>query len=191
MKPTFVLQFKSNTLAMVNENLDFETLIGPYQGKLKAYALNFTHDEENAADLMQDTLLKAYTYFGKFRPETNFRAWLFTIMKNTFINDYRRKARVTKVVTVEEELSSAQLLISCCRNQGELKFVNGDIEKALKSLPEHLFVPFMRYFEGFKYHEIAVELQLPIGTVKTRIHYARISLKKFLKVYGESKGEIC
>ncbi|RZK23883.1 MAG: RNA polymerase sigma factor, partial [Flavobacterium sp.] len=61
---------------MATETLNFNTMIGPYQAKLKAYAMGFTNDEENAADLLQDTLLKAYTYFGKFKPETNFRAWL-------------------------------------------------------------------------------------------------------------------
>lgn len=175
---------------MATETLNFDTMISPYHAKLKAYAMGFTNDEENAADLMQDTLLKAYTYFGKFKPETNFRAWLFTIMKNTFINNYRRNTRVQRVVTTEDEISSAQLMHSSTRNEGELKFINGDISKALKTLPDNLYEPFMRYFEGYKYHEIAEEFNMPIGTVKTRIHYARIHLKKFLKVYEELKCKI-
>ena len=174
----------------VNKTFNFENLIGPYHEKLRAYAMNFTHDEDNAADLVQDTLLKAYRYYDKFMPETNFRAWLFTIMNNTFINDYRRKARVQRVVTVEEDLSSQQLMFSCSTNNGELKFINGDIAKALKTLPENLYDPFMRYFEGYKYHEIAEEFDMPLGTVKTRIHYARLHLKKFLKVYSQTKGKI-
>lgn len=173
----------------INKTLNFESLIGPYHSKLKAYALNFTHDEDSAADLVQDTLLKAYRYYDKFKPETNFRAWLFTIMKNTFINNYRRNTRVKRVVSVEEELSSQQLAFSCSRNNGELKFINEDIAKALKALPENLYDPFMRYFEGYKYHEIAEEFDLPIGTVKTRIHHARLHLKKFLKIYSQSKGK--
>lgn len=175
---------------MINEAVDFETMVAPYHKKLKAYALNFTQDEDNASDLLQDTLLKAFSYYGKFKPETNFRAWLFTIMKNTFINDYRRKARVQRVVVVEDELSSAQLVMSCSRNEGELKFINGDIAKALKTLPENLLDPFVRYFEGYKYHEIAEEFDLPLGTVKTRIHHARLHLKKFLKVYSDGKGKM-
>ena len=84
---------------MATESLNFDTMISPYHAKLKAYAMGFTNDEENAADLMQDTLLKAFTYCNKFKPETNFRAWLFTIMKNTFINNYRRNARVQRAVS--------------------------------------------------------------------------------------------
>ena len=172
---------------MATEILNFDSMITPYRAKLKAYAMGFTNDEENANDLMQDTLLKAFTYFAKFKPETNFRAWLFTIMRNTFINDYRRNARTQKVMSTTEEISSSQLLHSASRNQGEQKFINGDIEKALSSLPANLYDPFMRYFE---YHEIAEEFDMPIGTVKTRIHYARMHLKKYLKVYEELKCKI-
>lgn len=175
---------------MNTPTLNFDSMVSPHQAKLKAYALGFTNDEENAADLLQDTLLKAYTYFSKFKPETNFRAWLFTIMKNTFINNYRRNARAQKVVSTEEEISSNQLMYSSARNNGELKFINDDIEKALKTLPENLYDPFMRYFEGYKYHEIAEEFGMPIGTVKTRIHYARLHLKKYLKVYEDLKCKI-
>ncbi|RZJ81251.1 MAG: sigma-70 family RNA polymerase sigma factor [Flavobacterium sp.] len=175
---------------MTTESLNFDSMIIPYRAKLKAYAMGFTNDEENANDLMQDTLLKAFTYFAKFKPETNFRAWLFTIMRNTFINDYRRNARTQKVMSTTEEISSSQLLHSASKNQGEQKFINADIEKALSSLPANLYDPFMRYFEGYKYHEIAEEFDMPIGTVKTRIHYARMHLKKYLKVYEELKCKI-
>lgn len=175
---------------MTTDTLSFDSMVGPYHAKLKAYAMGFTNDEDNADDLLQDTLLKAFTYFGKFKPETNFRAWLFTIMKNTFINNYRRNARVQRVVSTEDEISSNQLMHSASRNNGELKFINDDISKALKTLPDNLYDPFMRYFEGYKYHEIAEEFNMPIGTVKTRIHYARMHLKKYLKVYEELKCKI-
>ena len=175
---------------MATEIVNFDSMISPYRTKLKAYAMGFTNDEENANDLMQDTLLKAFTYFAKFKPETNFKAWLFTIMRNTFINDYRRNARTQKVMSTTEEITSSQLLHSASRNQGEQKFINGDIDKALSSLPSNLYEPFMRYFEGYKYHEIAEEYSMPIGTVKTRIHYARMHLKKYLKVYEELKCKI-
>lgn len=175
---------------MTTDTLSFDSMVSPYHAKLRAYALGFTNDEDNADDLLQDTLLKAFTYFGKFKPETNFRAWLFTIMKNTFINNYRRNARVQRVVSTEDEISSNQLMHSASRNYGELKFINDDISKALKTLPDNLYDPFMRYFEGYKYHEIAEEFNMPIGTVKTRIHYARMHLKKYLKVYEELKCKI-
>ncbi|RZK41842.1 MAG: RNA polymerase sigma factor [Pedobacter sp.] len=175
---------------MTAEPLNFDALIFEYRSKLKAHAIGFTHDENDAEDLIQDTLLKAYTYFGNFKPGTNFKGWLFTIMKNTFINNYRRNARVQKVVTVEEEISASQLMFNPSRNNGELKFINADIHKALKSLPSQLYQPFMMYFEGYKYQEIADEFKMPVGTVKTRIHHARIHLKKYLQVYEDFKGKI-
>jgi len=175
---------------MTAETLNFDSLIVEYRPKLKAYAMNFTRDEDDADDLIQDTLLKAYTYFANFKPGTNFRGWLFTIMKNTFINNYRRNARSKTLITKEENISSNNLILSATRNNGELKFINQDICKALKTLPPHLYDPFIRYFEGYKYHEVAEEYGMPVGTVKTRIHHARIHLKKYLKVYEELKGTI-
>ncbi|RYE58698.1 MAG: RNA polymerase sigma factor, partial [Sphingobacteriales bacterium] len=129
-------------------------------------------------------------YLLKYKPGTNFRGWLFTIMKNTFINNYRRNARSKAVVITEENISSTNLLHSSTRNNGELKFINEDIFKALKTLPSSLYDPFMKYFEGYKYHEIAKEFDMPVGTVKTRIHHARMHLKKYLKVYADLKGKI-
>ncbi|HTM99484.1 MAG TPA: RNA polymerase sigma factor, partial [Pedobacter sp.] len=85
---------------------------------------------------------------------------------------------------------SNNLVHSAARNNGELKFINEDISKALKTLPTNLYEPFIRYFEGYKYHEIAEEFNMPVGTVKTRIHHARVQLKKYLKVYEESKGNL-
>ena len=175
---------------MAAEILNFDTMVIQHHSKLKAYAMGFTNDSENADDLLQDTLLKAFTYFSKFKPETNFKAWLFTIMKNTFINNYRKNTRVQKIVSTEDEISSSQLLHSAAQNQGELIFINDDIDKALKTLPENLYQPFIRYFEGYKYQEIAEEFDMPIGTVKTRIFYARQHLKKYLRVYEDLKGKI-
>ncbi|SFH02110.1 RNA polymerase sigma factor [Pedobacter insulae] len=175
---------------MVVETLNFDSLIIEYRSQLKTYAMNFTRDEDDADDLIQDTLLKAFTYFANFKPGTNFRGWLFTIMKNTFINNYRRSTRSRALIITEENISSNNLAHSASRNNGELKFINEDISKALKTLPTNLYDPFIRYFEGYKYHEIAEEFDMPVGTVKTRIHHARLQLKKYLKVYEELKGRV-
>ena len=175
---------------MTNDTLNFDSLIVEYRQKIKAYAMNFTRDEDDANDLIQDTVLKAYSYFGNFKPGTNFRGWLFTIMKNTFINNYRKNTRSRALIITEEEISSINLMHSSTRNNGELKFINQDILRALKTLPSNLYNPFMKYFEGYKYHEIADEYGIPVGTVKTRIHHARLHLRKYLKVYEELKGKI-
>ncbi|MFC5284914.1 sigma-70 family RNA polymerase sigma factor [Pedobacter alpinus] len=164
-------------------NIEFNTLVMMQSSSLKNYALRFTHDSEDANDLVQDTMLKAITYYNNFKEGTNIKGWLYTIMKNTFINNYRRFIKTTSFITKTDEISSNQLAFSATNNKGETKFVMDDIKAALKSLSEDYYIPFTMYFEGFKYHEIADHLDIPIGTVKTRIHVARKLLKKKLSAY--------
>jgi len=163
---------------------EFESLVSSHAPTLKMYALHFTRDEQDADDLVQDTVLKAITYHEKFQQGTNLNGWLYTIMKNTFINNYRRIVKISGVVTKSEEISSANLVYSSTGNKGENKFVMDDIKDAMDKLSEDYYVPFTMYFEGYKYQEIADHLQIPIGTVKTRIHVARRLLKKSLKSYN-------
>ena len=163
--------------------IEFNTMVMRQASSLRMYALHFTHDADDANDLVQDTLLKAITYYNKFKEGTNLKGWLYTIMKNTFINNYRRFVKISSFVTKSDEISSANLVFSSTKNQGESKFIMDDIKLALSKLPEEYYVPFSMYFEGFKYHEIADHLAIPIGTVKTRIHVARKLLKKNLKPY--------
>jgi len=163
---------------------EFESMVSNHAPALKTYALHFTHDEEDANDLVQDTVLKAITYREKFQEGTNIKGWLYTIMKNTFINNYRRVLRVSGMVTVSEDISSANLVYSATGNKGENQFVMDDIRKAMDNLPEEYYTPFTMHFEGYKYHEIADHIQIPIGTVKTRIHVARKLLKKSLRSYS-------
>jgi RNA polymerase sigma-70 factor (ECF subfamily) len=164
-------------------NIEFNTQVLRQTSSLKMYALNFTRDSEDANDLVQDTILKAITYYNKFKEGTNLKGWLYTIMKNTFINNYRRVVKMNSFVTKSDEISSPNLLYSSTANLGEGKFIMEDIQNALDSLPREYFVPFTQYFEGYKYHEIADNLKIPIGTVKTRIHVARKILKNQLKSY--------
>ncbi|TCK83592.1 RNA polymerase sigma factor [Albibacterium bauzanense] len=163
---------------------EFESMVSKQAAALKVYALNFTRDEQDAEDLVQDTILKAITYHDKFQDGTNFKGWLYTIMKNTFINNYRKIVRTSGVVVKYEEISSSNLMYSSTVNRGENKFIMDDIKDALNKLSEEYYVPFIMYFEGYKYQEIADYLKIPIGTVKTRIRMARIMLKKHLRPYG-------
>jgi RNA polymerase sigma-70 factor (ECF subfamily) len=151
---------------------------------LKLYALRFTHDAEDANDLVQDTILKALSYCNKFKEGTNLKGWLYTIMKNTFINKYRRFVKIGTMVIQSEDINYSNLMYSASNNQGESKFIMDDIKNALENLSDEYYVPFTMYFDGHKYHEIAEHLTIPIGTVKTRIHVARKLLKKSLNDYN-------
>jgi len=164
---------------------EFNLQLNNHSGSLQSFALNFTKDIEDANDLVQDTMLKAVTYYSKFKEGTNLKGWLFTIMKNTFINNYRRLVKTNTLITQSDEISSSNLAYSATKNESDSKFIIGDINKALSTLQPEYYVPFMKYFEGYKYHEIAEILDIPIGTVKTRIHVARQILKKYLKTYSK------
>lgn len=155
---------------------------------LKCYAKKFTSDDDTANDLLQDTLEKALRYVGHFQHGTNLKAWLFTIMRNTFINSYRSSTRRQTVVSQQEEFTSHDLIHSAQNNLGETNFALRDINKALACVPDTYRLPFLRHFEGFKYHEIAEEFNIPIGTVKTHIHQARKLLQKKLRAYDKNRN---
>lgn len=167
------------------ENITLSNEICSHRSCLESFALKFTNDIEDANDLVQDTIIKAIRYHNLYKQGTNLRGWLYTIMRNTFINDYRKGSKRNAIMETSEDLSSYQLRSSATMNQGENKFIMEDIHKALGRLQPDYSRPFLRYFEGYKYHEIAEELQIPIGTVKTRIHMARQILKAQLKMYRD------
>jgi RNA polymerase sigma-70 factor (ECF subfamily) len=164
--------------------IEFNTMVTRQAESLKQYALRFTHDSEDANDLVQDTILKALSYCNKFKEGTNLKGWLYTIMKNTFINKYRRFVKIGSMVIQSDEIPYANLMYSASNNLGESKFIMEDIRTALEKLSDEYYVPFSMYFDGHKYHEIAEHLTIPIGTVKTRIHVARKLLKKSLNDYN-------
>ena len=164
--------------------IEFNTMVTRQADSLKLYALRFTHDAEDANDLVQDTILKALSYCNKFKEGTNLKGWLYTIMKNTFINKYRRFVKIGTMVIQSEDIHYSNLMYSASNNQGESKFIMDDIKNALENLSDEYYVPFTMYFDRHKYHEIAEHLTIPIGTVKTRIHVARKLLKKSLNDYN-------
>lgn len=153
---------------------------------LDSFALKLTRNVDDANDLVQDTFIKAIRYIHLFHQGTNLRAWLYTIMKNTFINSYRSGSRRKIVLSTVDDVSIYQMQKNSAKNLADDQFIKEDINKALANLPPVYAQPFLRYFEGYKYHEIADELEIPIGTVKTRIHMARMGLKNQLKMYNSS-----
>jgi RNA polymerase sigma factor (sigma-70 family) len=159
-------------------NLEFKKLLINNAEFLKPFAINLTKDAEDAKDLYQETLYKALVNQEKYNMGTNIKAWLFTIMRNIFINDYRRKAKqqtVTDSTPNDQLINYNQVTVS---NNAESNIYLKDIYNAIHRLPEIFKRPFTLFFEGYKYNEIAYALDEPLGTVKSRIHFARKLLKE-------------
>lgn len=145
---------------------------------LKPFAVNLTRDTEAANDLYQDTLYKALANQEKYNAGTNIKAWLFTIMRNIFINNYRRKAKQKTIFdnTPNDYLINQKQATVSNASESEMRIK--EIKNAIQQLPEIFKTPFLLYFDGYKYNEIADVLNEPLGTIKSRIHFARKLLKE-------------
>ncbi len=164
-------------------SLEFNDLLVNNAEFLKPFAINLTKDTETAKDLFQETLYKALANQEKYNVGTNIKAWLYTIMRNIFINDYRRKA---KQQTIFDSTPNDYLLNykqAAITNTAETDLSLKEIYQAIYQLPEIFKTPFLLYFEGYKYHEIAAAISEPLGTIKSRIHFARKLLKEQIRRY--------
>ena len=162
---------------------EFNELLLSNAGSLKPFAISLTHDQEVAKDLFQETLYRALANKDKYSTGTNVKAWLFTIMRNIFINDYRRKA---KQKTIFDNSRNESLIDSgkmVAKNAGEQSLHLKEINHSIYHLPQIFKLPFLLYFEGYRYHEIAYSLNEPLGTIKSRIHFARKLLKEQIARY--------
>jgi RNA polymerase sigma factor (sigma-70 family) len=163
----------------------FEKELKEHNKVLLMQALHLTRNMDDAKDLVQDTLLKALRYKDQFNTGSNLKAWLYTILKNSFINHYRRMSKRNTFIDSTDNTYFLDAPSQKLENQGELYFIRKDLETAIDTLPIDLKVTFLMNTEGYKYQEIADTLQIPIGTVKTRIFVARKLLRQKLHVYGE------
>lgn len=159
---------------------DFNNLLLKNTDFLKPFALTLTRDSEKAKDLIQDTIFRALTNKEKYNVGTNIKAWLFTIMRNIFINGYRKAARQNTILDNTEN----DFLLSTDRNVAANSAVSQisykEIQVLINNLPAIFKNPFMLYYDGFKYQEISDILGEPLGTIKSRIHFARKLLKENL-----------
>ena len=161
--------------------IEFNQMLLSNANFLKPFAINLTRDTEAANDLFQDTLYKALANMEKYNAGTNIKAWLFTIMRNIFINNYRRKAKQKTIFdSTPEDFLINQHQVSI-NNTAESVLKEKEINKAIQGLPDIFKTPFLLYFEGYKYNEIADVLNEPLGTIKSRIHFARKLLKEQIK----------
>lgn len=163
--------------------IEFNHRVSGLYKPLKNFALKLTRNLEDATDLTQETMTKAFVNHEKFREGTNMKAWLYTIMKNIFINDYRRKASSQIVSDDTENQYYINSHSQRTGNQGENKLMMQDIQQAIGNLSSNLREPFVLAFQGYKYEEIAQHMRVPLGTVKIRIHNARKKLKVQLADY--------
>ncbi|HMS29953.1 MAG: RNA polymerase sigma factor [Saprospiraceae bacterium] len=147
---------------------------------LNNFAYSLTRDAEDAKDLYQETAFRALSNRDKFQPGTNFKAWLITIMKNIFINNYRRKVKGGIVNDNSENQYYFNSISNSVLNRAESDMMMKELHAMVDSLDDSLKVPFVRYYHGYKYQEIADELHLPLGTVKSRIFFARKALKSMI-----------
>lgn len=167
----------------------------PYIDSMYNFAYRLTLDEDDAKDLVQDTYLKAFRFIESFQQGTNAKAWLFRILKNSFINDFRKKSKEPSKVDYQEveayyNSDDVDKSITTDLRVDALQDMIGDeISNALNSLDiDFRTVIILCDLEGFKYDEMAKILDIPIGTVRSRLHRARNLLKEKLSVYAKKMG---
>lgn len=159
---------------------DFHRQLDNMSTLLHAFAFNLTKNAEDAKDLYQETAYRAMTNMDKFRPGTNFKAWLFTIMKNIFINNYRKKTKANTIVDSTDNLYYINSGANAISNRAESSMMMKELVQLVEKLDDSIRVPFLMHYQGYKYQEIADYLDLPLGTVKSRIFFARKELKEMI-----------
>lgn len=155
---------------------------------LRGFAMKLTRDKTQADDLFQETALNAFRYKDKFSIDTNMKAWLCTIMKNSFINQFRKKQRRPLIHDTTEELNLLNTKDTVVYNEGESNIQMKELLSTIDSLNDELRIPFLMAYQGYKYDEISERLGgLPMGTVKSRIFHARKMIKRKLKAIQEEE----
>lgn len=161
-------------------SLKFQDRLLGLQDNLLNFAYMLTANREEAKDLLQDTTLKALDNEDKYIDNVNFKGWVFTIMRNIFINNYRRVVRNQTIIDQTEDLYHLNLPQDSGFASPEGSFTVKEITTAINSFSEEYRIPFSMHY---KYHEIAEKMDLPLGTVKSRIFFARQRLQEMLKDY--------
>lgn len=152
--------------------IEFQHDLVGFRQQLFWFALSLTKDRDSALDLTQESMLRALTHSDQFRERTNMKAWLLAIARNTFINGHRRGKRTERIMThVDRERTRAVRVETPSTPESTIRM--REIQRAMGALEDIFREPFRMHHEGFKYQEIADELRIPIGTVKSRIHQAR------------------
>lgn len=168
---------------MKNKESFKQRLVG-LQGNLLSFAYQLTTNREAAEDLLQDTTLKALDNEEKYVDNVNFKGWFFTIMRNIFINNYRQTVRKATVINQTEDLYHLNISQDSGLDTPEGSFAVKEISAAVNAFSPEYREPFSMFLAGYKYNEIAEKMNLPLGTVKSRIFFARKKLREQLKDYN-------
>ncbi len=164
--------------------MEFNNALINMEDSLERFALSLTSNREEAKDLLQETYLKALTYREKFVEFTNLKAWAYTIMKNTFINNYRKAMRENTTLDHTRDLYYLNNSKESSLVKPDSEYQTKEIRSAIEQLDDDFKVPFKMHTEGYKYKEIADKLDLKIGTVKSRIFFTRKKLMESLKDFS-------
>lgn len=193
------MELQSTEKVIHQRGWDFEAVAMPFVDALYNTAYRMTRNAEDAEDLVQETYLKAYRYYDKFEEGTNFKAWLFKIMKNTFINNYRRQQQTPQqsdFADIEESFESqvspeATGQIKSPEEEFLENVLDEDVQRALDTLPtDYRMVVLLADLEGFSYKEIAEILEVPVGTVMSRLYRGRRLLEAAMLEYAREHGYI-
>lgn len=161
--------------------LQFQQKLVGLQENMLNFALMLTADRDDAQDLLQDTTLKVLNNQEKFIDNVNFKGWVLTVMRNIFINNYHKVVRTQTIVDSSADLYNLDVTNDSGFNSPDSSYQIQEISNAIEQLNDDLRVPFSMFVTGYKYHEIAEKLDLPLGTIKSRIFFARQELQKVLK----------
>ena len=162
-------------------NITFKKDLLGVQDDLLRFAYKLTSDREEANDLLQETSLKALDNEEKYTPDTNFKGWMYTIMRNIFINNYRKVVRDQTFVDTTDNLYHLNLPRDAAFESTESAYDLKEMHRVVNALAKEYKIPFAMHLAGFKYREIADKLHLPLGTVKSRIFFIRKKLQEELK----------
>lgn len=179
----------------IKKQKDFDEEIIPHMDALYNFALRLTTDPNDAEDLVQDTIVKAYRFFSSYEKGTNAKAWMFRILKNSFINNYRKTSKKPSQVDFDEVSSYYESIRAERTETSDLEslmfreMMDDDLSDALTRLPEDFrTVVLLCDVEGYTYEEIANMLDVPIGTIRSRLHRGRNLLKTELLEYAKKRG---
>lgn len=162
---------------------DFQSSVVGMQGNLMSFAMKLTLNKDKAYDLVQDTTLKALNNEEKFTENANFKGWMLTIMRNIFINNYRKSSRENTAVDMSEDMHVINMASDSSDITPEGAYTCSEISSIIAEFPADYREPFNMHVAGYKYEEIAEKLNMPMGTVKSRIFFTRRRLRSILKDY--------